>query len=46
MDDPLIGAFTELPFQATRVLVADTVRIGMTRRRIRARATFRAYGDR
>lgn len=34
MDDRLIGAFTELPFQATRVLVSDTVRIGMTRRRI------------
>jgi len=34
MDDRLIGTFTELPFQATRILVSDTVRIGMTRRRI------------
>lgn len=34
MNDELVGTFTELPFQATRILVSDTVRIGMTRHRI------------
>jgi pyruvate/2-oxoglutarate dehydrogenase complex dihydrolipoamide acyltransferase (E2) component len=34
MDDPRVGTYTELPFPATRTLVSDTVRIGMTKRRI------------
>lgn len=34
MDDLRIGTYTELPFPAIRILVSDTVRIGMARRRI------------
>jgi pyruvate/2-oxoglutarate dehydrogenase complex dihydrolipoamide acyltransferase (E2) component len=34
MDDSRVGTYTELPCPATRILVSDTVRIGMTRRRI------------
>ncbi len=34
MDDPRLGAYTELPFPATRILVSDVVRVGMTLRRI------------
>lgn len=34
MNDPLIGTFTEIPFPASRILVMDTVRVGMTRHRI------------
>ena len=34
MDNPLVGTFTEVPFPAARILVSDTVRVGMNRHRI------------
>lgn len=34
MNDSLVGAFTEVPFPAARIIVSDTVRLGMERRRI------------
>lgn len=34
MDDPLVGAFQEIPFPPWRTMVSDTVRIGMKQHRI------------